>query len=143
MTRIASSPFTVWRDIVRTNRQDVVWALRKFAELLERDVVDLDDSRLVSIFDKAAKTRAEIPHDTKGFLSRLWDILVEVEDTPGTISRLANPLTAKGINILDIEVLKVREGEGGTMRLSFATQELAAEALEELRAKGFKPRLRE
>ena len=143
MTRIASSPFSVWRDILATNREKVIEAVEKFAELLRVQAADIRDTPLEAAFDQAARARAEIPRDTKGFLGRLWNILVEVEDVPGIISRLANPLTARDINIKDIEVLKVREGEGGTMRLAFASREIAAEALRELERSGFKARLRE
>ncbi|MCZ6795400.1 MAG: prephenate dehydrogenase [Planctomycetota bacterium] len=143
MTRIASSPFSVWRDILASNREEVLRAVERFAKRLGEETKGLDDSRLDASFEKAARARAEIPRDTKGFLNPLWDVFVEVEDVPGTISRLANPLTAKGINIKDIEVLKVREGEGGTLRLAFASRKLAHEALDELRRSGFKARLRE
>ncbi len=143
MTRIASSPYSVWRDILRTNREEVLKALDTFVEHVKREAADLEESRLDAAFEKAARTRAEIPRDTKGFLHQLWDLLVEVEDTPGMIASLINPLAAKGINVKDIEVLKVREGEGGTLRLAFATREFALEAQKELAAAGFSPRLRE
>ncbi len=143
MTRIASSSFAVWKDILSTNRREVLDALDKFVERLRQETAGLDESTLETSFAKAAKTRAEIPRDTKGFLSQLWDILVEVEDKPGTITKLAEPLTAKGLNIKDIEVLKVREGEGGTMRLAFETQKQALQAIEELKRQGFRARARE
>ena len=66
-----------------------------------------------------------------------------VEDRPGVIAGIATPLAAKGINVKDIEVLKVREGEGGSLRLAFASRELAEQAVTELNARGFSARLRE
>ncbi|MEM7231478.1 MAG: prephenate dehydrogenase [Planctomycetota bacterium] len=143
MTRIASSPYSVWKDIFATNRHEVVEAVRAFAKALESRVEAWSDDEVSETFDRAAVTRAEIPKDTKGFLKRLWDVLVEVEDTPGMILGVVGPLTERGINVKDIEVLKVREGEGGTMRLAFATQELASEAVEVLTEANYKARLRD
>jgi prephenate dehydrogenase len=142
MTRIASSPFEVWRDIVSTNRAEIAKALDAFAAALGRAGAELDEGRLQQAFERAGKTRAGIPRDTKGFLSRLWDVLVVVDDRPGMIADIAGRLAAKGINIKDIEVLKVREGETGSMRLAFAAHELALEAIEELKRGGYAARMR-
>lgn len=142
MTRIASSSFRVWDDILSTNRDEVIATVESFGKFLAAGTAGLDPAMLAEAFEHAALTRGEIPIDTRGFLSRLWDVLVEVEDRPGMILDLVQPLTAKGINIKDIEVLKVREGEGGTMRLAFATIEEAREAILELERRSFRARLR-
>jgi prephenate dehydrogenase len=143
MTRIASSPFGVWRDILATNRDVIAETLARFLAHAREVCGTLDAETLEASFERAARTRAEIPRDTKGFLTRLWDVLVVVEDRPGVIAGIAGPLAEKGINIKDIEVLKVREGEGGSLRLAFATQEIARRAVEELNERGFPARLRE
>lgn len=143
MTRIASSPYSVWRDIIGTNRDVLATTLTQFLEATQRTFAGLQDPALQSAFEQAERTRAEIPRDSKGFLSRLWDVLVVVEDRPGMIVEIAAPLANKGINIKDIEVLKVREGEGGTLRLAFATRELAEAAIGELESRGLKARLRD
>ena len=143
MTRIASSPYSVWRDILATNQGEVRLALEAFASKLQDETRDLDDATLDDAFERAANTRGGIPRDTKGFLYRLWDVFVEVEDTPNVIAGLSTPLGDKGINIKDIELLKVREGEGGTFRLAFESRALAEEAVTELERAGFRARLRD
>ncbi len=143
MTRIASSSFDVWKDIVQTNRDVIEDVLLRFLDSTRESLRGLNNGRLEKIFDRASRTRAEIPRDSKGFLSQLWDVLVVVEDKPGMILRIAQPLATRGINIQDIEVLKVREGEAGTMRLAFATRALAEEAIAVLRTDGLIARLRE
>jgi prephenate dehydrogenase len=143
MTRIASSPYSVWRDIIETNRDAIGGVVERFLEHVRATVLALDGRALEADFERAARTRAEIPRDTKGFLSRLWNVLVVVEDRPGVIAGIAAPLAARGINVKDIEVLKVREGEGGSLRLAFATRELAEEAAAELGRQGYAARLRE
>jgi prephenate dehydrogenase len=143
MTRIASSPYSVWRDIISTNSDVIAQVMDRFLESMRQAHVGLDDARLSDSFDQAARTRGEIPRDSKGFLHRLWDVLVVVEDKPGMIAGIATPLAEGGINIKDIEVLKVREGEAGTIRLAFESQDQASQAVAELGARGYTARLRE
>lgn len=143
MTRIASSPFSVWKDIVGTNGDVIAEVLEQFLTGTKRGLGSLEAGALERLFADAGATRAAIPRDTKGFLHRLWDVLVVVEDKPGVIVHIARPLADRGINIQDIEVLKVREGEAGTMRLAFASEALAREAVEVLEQAGVSARLRE
>jgi prephenate dehydrogenase len=143
MTRIASSPYAVWRDILDTNREVIEDVFHRFLGEARSVVEGLGDGSIAGVFEGAARTRAEIPRDTKGFIRRLWDVLVVVEDRPGTIASIAVPLAARGININDIEVLKVREGEGGTLRLGFASEKDAREAMRVLAEIGYGARLRE
>ena len=140
MTRIASSPYSVWHDIVDTNRDLIGEAFGSFERRAGSLFGALGSGALKAAFDDAARTRGTIPRDTKGFLSRLWDVLVVVEDRPGIIAGISAPLAERGINVKDIEVLKVREGEGGSIRLAFASEEAAREAVEVLRAHGFEAR---
>ena len=143
MTRIASSPYSVWRDIITTNRDIIDELLHKFLDHIRFTLDNLGDETLAKVFKSSAEIRGEIPRDTKGFLSRLWDVLVVVEDQPGVIVGVCAPLGEKGMNVQDIEVVKVREGDGGTLRLSFRTRDLAERAVAELVARGYTARLRE
>jgi prephenate dehydrogenase len=54
------------------------------------------------------------------------------------LATMTATLFRSGININDIELLKVREGQGGTFRLSFESAESARLAAKSLRAKGFR-----
>ena len=143
MTRIASSPFSMWKDIFQTNASEVQEFLKCFIQVLESTSVQVGSEELEKTFDKAALTRAEIPRDSKGFLNPLCEVLVVVEDRPGMIATIANTLSDHQINIKDIEVLKVREDEGGTMRLAFSTLDIAQKAIGLLSAEGLTARLRE
>ena len=94
-------------------------------------------------FEKSAANRLSIPKDTKGFLKPHYDISVSVEDRPGMIAQIANACAEKNINIKDIEVLKIRENEGGTIRLAFSTEEERFLALSTLQKRGLECRKRE
>lgn len=139
MTRIASSPFGLWREILGTNRgpagealQDLIERLEEVGRALSEDAID----RLEPAFRRAREARERIPRDTKGFLQPLSDIYVYAEDRPGFLARLTGQLYDAGLNIKDIELLKIREGTGGAFRMGFASDEDAERAVVALREGG-------
>ena len=140
MTRIASSPFRMWRDILQTNSEEIRHAIGDFRKYLDAIEGDLDDAS--SHFENANEIRGTIPRDAKGFISPLSDVLVRVEDRPGILARMTTAIADAGISIMDIELLKIREGEGGTFRLAFHDSETAARAVEILCRTGFSARVR-
>ena len=143
MTRIASSPFAIWKDILSSNTAEIRGLLKKFNQRLSERIEEFDIEDLEQSFEKARETRSALPRDTKGFLTRLWDLRVVVEDRPGMIADISGHLYSKGLNIKDMSVVKVREGETGSVRIAFGTREQALQALEELEAAGYQARLRE
>ena len=138
MTRIASSPFEMWRDICATNAEAIQEAIALFQDALSGVSSRLQSEQLAEDFSFAQRVRAEIPKDSKGFLTPLHELRLMVEDRPGVIGEIGSALAESGVNIRDIEVLKVREGEGGSLRLAFGTGEDAASASRILRGIGFK-----
>lgn len=141
MTRIASSDFKIWEAVINENRKEILTAIEKFVmELnnLKKNISERNYSEIGRSFESARKNRDEIPSNTKGFLSPLHDIFVFVKDEPGVISKLSTALFNAGINIKDMELLKIREGSGGTFRLSFQSSDEAANAKEIIKSTGFK-----
>lgn len=142
MTRIASSPFSIWEDICQSNRKNILSLIETFIAELEKmkthfQFEDIKKDELKHSFENAARTRLSIPHDTKGFLIPLYDLTVVVHDEPGVIARISTACASKGINIRDIEVLKVRLWEGGTIRLAFESESDRFQARQLLEALGF------
>lgn len=134
MTRIASSPYDMWRDICRTNAAAIRTCVSQFRESLDAITARLEADELASDFSYAQDIRAGIPSDSKGFMSPLHELRLMIEDRPGVIAEIGGLLAEAEINIKDIEVMKVREGEGGSIRLGFGSSddvELAARLLEE------------
>ncbi|OPZ80193.1 MAG: glycerol-3-phosphate transporter ATP-binding subunit [bacterium ADurb.Bin431] len=66
-----------------------------------------------------------------------------VLDTTEGDATIAGALLEKNINIKDIEILKIRENEGGTMRLAFASEVDREMALALLKSRGLECRKRE
>jgi prephenate dehydrogenase len=141
MTRIASSSFEIWESVLKLNRKEIVSAIESLNKKLTRieDLVrDGDMNTLRSLFKDARTRRDVIPKNTKGFINPLFDIFIYVEDKAGVLSRLSSLMYENGINIKDIEILKIREGTGGTMRFSFENKELADKAKQLIEEAGFK-----
>lgn len=144
MTRIASAPYKMWHDIFNTNKQKITTVLDICIEQLQDMKHRLKINALEEPFESAAETRSEISRGAgkKGFLSPLSEVLVITSDQPGMIAKISNLLANDNINIKDIEVLKVREGEGGTIRLAFENVEISQKAIYILNQNGFSARER-
>lgn len=144
-TRIASGSPEIWRDICLTNRlaiQEVLGHLRAIQERLEEALAAADGEGIERFLAEARETRSKIPSRAKGILTSLHEIVVQVIDRPGEIAAVSGLLAEAGINIIDIEIMRVREGEGGTLRLGFEQENLANEALRILMQQGYTARRR-
>lgn len=140
MTRIASSAFDIWEPIVRQNKDKILSALTSFEEELHemrKFITDDKLSLLADRFESARIKRDEIPKNTKGMISQLYDVFVYVKDQPGEISKISTALFDNNINIKDMELLKIREGMGGTFRLAFSTKQEADSAKKVIESAGF------
>ncbi len=140
MTRIASSDFTIWESIIKNNQKQILTAMDKFSYDLSTLTKWISEEDYVSIknyFESARICRDEVPQNSKGFLHPLFDLFVFVTDEPGAISKISTALYENGINIKDMELLKIREGSGGTFRLSFEHEEDIKNAASILKNIGF------
>ncbi|MFZ5651111.1 MAG: prephenate dehydrogenase/arogenate dehydrogenase family protein [Bacillota bacterium] len=124
-TRIAAGSPEMWRDIFASNRSSVLEALKAFRARLDQfqeSLESCDHDSIFQLLSRARDLKNGMPARRKGYLPALWEIVVTVPDEPGVIARLASILGGEGINICDIEILRVREGEGGTIRIAFAKE---------------------
>ena len=141
LTRIASSPFApVWEDICRTNADQIGAMLDEYVAMLQDFRDRLEEESLATDFAFANRVRDSIPRDAKGFIHQLNEILVQAEDRPGILAEIATAMREESININDIEIVKVREGEGGTIRLGFDAEDAAQRALAVLHGLGYQAR---
>lgn len=140
MTRIASSSFEIWKDVISINKNEILSALDSlFDELkhLKETIINADMDGLEKLFDLARIRRNEIPKNTKGFITPLSYISIYVKDEPGIISKFSTVLYNRSINIKDIELLKVRQGTGGTFQLAFESKNECEKAKGILTEAGF------
>jgi len=143
-TRIASGDPVMWRDIFLHNSQAILVLLeswRRQVDILEGMITQGDHAGLRKYMQQARDLRAQVPVRQKGLLPALHELVITVPDRPGVIGNLATVLGNAGINIIDIEILRVREGEGGSIRLGFTTASAAAKAGDLLKNAGVRVRV--
>lgn len=141
MTRIASSDFEIWNPVLHHNRRNIIYAIDGFMNDLQSMKSYISSGKSNSVlekFESARIKRDEIRRNTKGFITSLFDLFVYVKDEPGILARLTGILYQNEINIKDLELLKVREGSGGTFRISFESFEVSEKAKKILMDSGFK-----
>jgi len=157
MTRLALSPWEIWRDILATNPAPIAEGLqvvserlaglaaaaRQWAAGVETTTPDADGSRpsgetaFRDTFANGRTFRERFRMPRKGIVHDLVELVVRLEDRPGQLLTLFTPLAEAGINVQDLEILKVREGESGTILLAFATPNDAQRARVAILAAGF------
>lgn len=144
-TRVASSSPSLWKGILTTNRSAVVEGLDRLIDHLAqlRSALENDDQdKLLADLTRAQRIRSQIPHGQKGLLPAMCDVICIVPDQPGIIGNLGRILGYHNINIVDIEILRVREGDGGTIRLGVASLEDGLRAVKALQDESIKVWLR-
>jgi prephenate dehydrogenase len=140
-TRIALSNPKIWRDICISNRRILADTLDRYQAViasLGALVRAGDANSLEQFFARACEFRKKVPTRGRGILPEIYEVVVLVPDTPGVIGRLAGLLGEAGINIAAIEIIHVRELEGGSIRIGFRDEEQRQAALRVLRAAGYR-----
>ena len=140
LTRIADSPFDLWREILVGNQGRILDALADFTrrlQTMQRQVAMGDMDELEALFDEAQEARAQLPERASGLMRPAYDCTVRVPDMAGALHEMTKPLARVGVSVRDIELLRVRDGTGGTFRLAFETAEALRAALDALNAEGF------
>ena len=138
-TRIASGNPKLWRDICFNNKGKLLEVIKQFKECIENFESNLEFENpkdFIELLAEAKETRDDIPAKLKGYWPFLEEVIVMIPDKPGMIAKVASELSAAGINIDDIEILRVREGEGGSLRLGFASLGSAKKAVQILAEHG-------
>ncbi len=140
MTRIAASSPVMWRDIFQTNSHHVLQALDRLQSILDdyrKMIVTARAAQLEREFARARENRLSLPKRSIGYLPTLFEVLLTAPDRPGVIANFSTLLGEHNINITDIEILRVREGQGGTIRLAFATEKDQLAAVQVLTDAGY------
>ena len=152
MTRIAASGWGMWHDIAVTNRNETVRALEEVRAGLDRTIqamnalkvvdgsapslpaagdkpADDNSAALEKIFKSGNDGRASLFAPGRNAASAFFEITVQLKDKPGALLSVLEPLAQEGINVRDVELMKVRENVAGTLLLAFKTEDEAARDL--------------
>jgi prephenate dehydrogenase len=144
-TRIAMGSPEVWHGIIFGNIDQVLKAIDAFQKelnQLKEILISGAKQQFESFLREARETRLQIPAKNKGFLSLLHEMVVTIEDRPGTIMEVLKYLADVGLNIKDIEILRVREGSGGTLRLALESDAAVNQGVKVLETHGFRVKKR-
>lgn len=144
-TRVSLGSPELWRGIILGNLDQVLMAIDSFQKelaLLKEILASKEASHLDQFLTQARETRLQIPAKNKGFLSLLHEMVVTIEDRPGAIVNVLRFLADAGLNIKDIEILRVREGTGGTLRLALESDDAVNQGVKVLESHGFRVRKR-
>lgn len=139
-TRIAASQSELWCEIMLQNKEALLPLVKGFRQSLlefERTLESGEAQDLIQLLTRSRHWREKVPTGLKGILPQLFEITVTVPDRPGVIGELSNLLGENNINISDIEIERVREEYGGTIRLSFSTENWREQAYLLFKEHGF------
>ena len=166
MTRIAASGWGMWHDIAVTNRDETVRALGEVRDGLNETIEAMNALKVVTdgkpaggsfnagekcadgksadcsdalekIFKAGNDGRASLFAPGRNAGAAFSEITVPLKDKPGALLSVMQPLAEEGLNIRDIELMKVRENVAGTLLLAFKTPDEAARAVKLLRYLGY------
>lgn len=144
-TRVAKGDALLWRDILSSNSRNISAVISTFVrelQSLDALVASGRGDLVAECLRHIAAVKDSLPQNLKGLTAPLYEVVVAINDEPGKISGVASLLAQAGINIKDIEIVKIREGEGGTLRLGFSDQESSRAAQSILSANGYRVRER-
>lgn len=139
-TRIASGNPNMWKDILFGNKEEIIESIDSFQRLLDEFKYYLEYDKVnhvVKCLENAKSIRDSIPHQGRGYISSLFELVISIEDKPGSIAELTQLISSNNVNIKEIEILHSRQNEGGAVRLALESKEDQTLILDILRENGF------
>jgi prephenate dehydrogenase len=127
----------MWQDILESNSGNIQEAFEEFylkVTEMRQSIAGQKETCVETIFAEGREMRASLADPGKNYSGFFHEVLAQIPDQPGTILKALQPIYNAGINIRDIELLKVREGIAGTLLLAFKTEADAKSATDILNA---------
>jgi prephenate dehydrogenase len=140
LTRIGASDPTMWRDILLSNRRELLPLIDDWIErmtLFREAVAEEDADKLYALFSRSRAFRNQLPDRASGMLKRLYECALDLPDKPGAIGKVATLLGENGINISQIRVRRNREDVPGIVEIAFGSEEEWRKAVNVLSAAGY------
>ncbi|MBY7143494.1 prephenate dehydrogenase [Virgibacillus sp. NKC19-3] len=140
VTRIASSNPEMWQDIFYHNRFKMSRMLEEWITEMSslKELVDNDDKTTMMTYLKNAKDyRDGLGKMERGAIPAFYDLYVDIQDQPGALASVTRLLADEKISIRNIQILEIREGITGALRLSFPSQKLQKQSHTLLQTHGY------
>ncbi|MDX8046125.1 prephenate dehydrogenase [Gracilibacillus sp. S3-1-1] len=122
ITRIASSNPLMWRDIFFQNRSKMSRLLEDWIQEMKhlKELIDTGEkTQIQQYLEQAREYRDGLDTRKQGAIPSYYDLYVDIFDQPGAILKVIEILANHDISIKNIEILEIREGITGVLRLSF------------------------
>lgn len=140
ITRIASSNPVMWQDIFYHNQTQMSTMLEDWItemEYLKKMLESNEKEEVITYLDSAKTYRDGLNEGDRGAIPAFYDVYVDIADQPGAIAEVALILANASLSIKNIEILEVREGITGALRLSFYSKEEQDAGQKILKQRGF------
>lgn len=140
ITRIASSNPDMWQDIFFHNRVGMAALLEDWIEEmseLKHLIQTGNRDSMHEYLEQAKEYRDGMEVRTRGAIPSFYDLYVDIRDQPGALLKVMEHLASHGISISNIEILEIREGITGVLRLSFQTESSQQQSNELLTSHGY------
>ena len=137
MTRIAASDYQMWQDIFATNHTAIKEAIDYFISYLDRLKTQLPGQPLAVEFNLANDSRKRLMESKVGYVKPIYDVQVNIADTIGVIADITQSLKTHQLDLKQIQILTIRDGDNGVLQLGFKTNRTAQNAAQLLQKQGF------
>ncbi|PAV29492.1 prephenate dehydrogenase [Virgibacillus profundi] len=140
ITRIASSNPKLWQDIFFHNGNKMSKLLEEWITEMRylKNLVDKKDKEdMISYLDMAKCYRDGLGTEEKGVIPSFYDIYVDIRDQTGALASVTQILANENISINNIQILEIREGITGALRLSLASKDTQKESYNLLKNHGY------
>lgn len=126
ITRIASSDPALWQDIFFQNKDILASLLNDWIEEMAELKGLLENQEKESMYqylEQAREYRDGLDRTKRGAIPSFYDIFVDIFDQPGALLKVVELLAKEEISIKNIEILEIRTGITGVLRLSLMSKD--------------------
>ncbi|MFD1018482.1 prephenate dehydrogenase [Thalassobacillus hwangdonensis] len=146
ITRIASSNPALWKDIFFQNDRLLQQMLDDWIREMQQVKEMLQSNEQEAVYDYLVEAKAfrdGLPVKKRGAIPAFYDIYVDIEDQPGSLHQVVAYFSDQQISIKNIEILEMREGITGVLRISFQTKAEQRKACRILSDNGYEVHIEE
>lgn len=125
ITRIASSDPILWQDITVNNREVLLELFRSWEEVMNKikeDLLKNDEAAVRNFYKEAKEFRDQFPVKKKGAIPSSNDLFMDIADHPGELGKVVTLIGNEGLNIINLNIIELRETLSGVLHISFQTE---------------------
>lgn len=140
LTRIGASHPIMWRDILLSNRKELLPLMDDWIKKMEEvrfAIAGEKQEQIEEFFIRSRHLRQQLPDKKRrGILEPRYECYVDVPDQPGVIGKVATLLGKENINISNLEVMGNREEIPGVLKITFKKEKDYLAAISVIRREG-------